>query len=78
MRLVSAFQTVLYISTQLEMISDATEGTMIHRVPRLLILATLAVATAGCIPVSDPGRWDPTAYCATVRPPDPWCHAHGY
>lgn len=41
----------------------------------ILALATLASA---CTPVMDPGHWDPTVYCATVRPPDPWCKTHGH
>ncbi len=45
---------------------------------RLLALALAGFVISACTPVADPGHWDPKVYCATVRPPDPWCKAHGH
>ena len=50
----------------------------IRSMKRILTFIVLTLATGACIPVSNPQQWDPTVYCATVRPPDPWCKAHGY
>jgi hypothetical protein len=55
-------------------------GRTTARMKRGFALIVLALAVSACTPVSvwDPGHWDPTVYCATVRPPDPWCKAHGH
>ena len=55
-----------------------TSPTRIRSMKRILTFIVLTLATGACIPVSNPQQWDPTVYCATVRPPDPWCKAHGY
>jgi Prokaryotic membrane lipoprotein lipid attachment site len=36
----------------------------------LVIVATLGLSA--CVPVMDPGRWDPTGYCQSY-PADPVC-----
>ncbi len=47
---------------------------------RRIVLACLTLGLlTGCIPVSDPSKWDPKVYCKTVQElfgPDPWCQEH--